>query len=158
LRRIGVAIGYSLNILLLKKNKMKSIYLLVEEIKKECTFETARSGGKGGQHVNKTESKVTLVWDFINSSLLDEVQKGKIINKCKNYVLGNVIRISCQETRSQLKNKKKSLFKLKEALEIALKKQKYRIKTKTPKSVIRKRLDNKKKNSDLKKSRKKIDY
>jgi len=137
---------------------MKSIYLLVEEIKKECTFETARSGGKGGQHVNKTESKVTLVWDFINSSLLDEVQKGKIINKCKNYVLGNVIRISCQETRSQLKNKKKSLFKLKEALEIALKKQKYRIKTKTPKSVIRKRLDNKKKNSDLKKSRKKIDY
>jgi ribosome-associated protein len=137
---------------------MQSIYILIEQIKKECSFETARSGGKGGQHVNKTESKVTFVWNFCSSNLLDDKQKTKIAEKCKTYVSGDFIRISVQETRSQLKNKKKTFYKLKELLEIALKKEKKRVKTKTPKSVIRKRLDNKKKNSDLKKSRKKIDF
>ena len=137
---------------------MQSIYILIEQIKKECSFETARSGGKGGQHVNKTESKVTFVWDFSSSNLLDDKQKTKITEKCRTYVSGDFIRISVQETRSQLKNKKKAFYKLKELLDIALKKEKKRVKTKIPKSVIKKRLDTKKKNSDLKKSRKRVDF
>lgn len=136
---------------------MKSIYLLIEEIKKEIKFETSRSSGKGGQHVNKTESRVTLVWDFMNSKLIFDSQKELINSKVTSYILGNSIRISVEESRSQLKNKKKSIYKLKSMLEEAFKMDKPRKKSKVPKSEKEKRIKNKKQNSEIKKSRKKID-
>ena len=136
---------------------MESIFILIEEIKKEITFETSRSSGKGGQHVNKTESRVTLVWNFIESNLLSDKQKQLISSKAKSYVSDSVIRISTEESRSQIKNKKKSIYKLKEILEDSFKVDKPRKKTKTPKSVIRKRIKDKKKTSEIKQSRKKID-
>ena len=54
---------------------MNSITALLEKIQQEFTFETSRSSGKGGQHVNKTESRVTLVWDFRQSVHLKEEEK-----------------------------------------------------------------------------------
>ena len=88
---------------------MKNIFLLIEEIKKELVFETSRSSGKGGQHVNKTESRVTLVWSFTDSNLISEKEKELIVSKVKTYISGNLIRISTEENRSQIKNKKKFL-------------------------------------------------
>ncbi len=136
---------------------MKSITTLLEQIQPEFTFETSRSSGKGGQHVNKTESRVTLVWDFKNSEHLSQEEKELIETKCKSYVSGDVLRISTEENRSQVKNKKKSIYKLKKGLEEAFKKEKPRKKTRIPKSVKAKRLRDKKFNSEIKNSRKKID-
>ena len=81
---------------------MKNIFLLIEEIKKELVFETSRSSGKGGQHVNKTESRVTLVWSFTDSNLISEKEKELIVSKVKTYISGNLIRISTEENRSQI--------------------------------------------------------
>ena len=136
---------------------MKSLTLLIEKIQSEFTFETSRSSGKGGQHVNKTESRVTLVWDFNSSENLSPEEKGFIETKCKTYVSGNFLRISTEENRSQVKNKKKSIYKLKKLLEQAFHKEKPRKKSRVPRSVKEKRIKNKKQQGEIKKTRKKID-
>tara|TARA_B110000977_G_scaffold36038_2_gene48206 strand:+ start:5486 stop:5908 length:423 start_codon:yes stop_codon:yes gene_type:complete len=136
---------------------MKNIFLLIEEIKKELVFETSRSSGKGGQHVNKTESRVTLVWSFTDSNLISEKEKELIVSKVKTYISGNLIRISTEENRSQIKNKKKSIYKLKSILEEAFKVDKLRKKSRVPRSVKEKRIKTKKQKGKIKKSRKKID-
>ncbi|MDB9932057.1 MAG: peptide chain release factor-like protein [Flavobacteriales bacterium] len=136
---------------------MKSLTLLIEKIQSEFTFETSRSSGKGGQHVNKTESRVTLVWDFNSSENLSSEEKGFIETKCKTYVSGNFLRISTEENRSQVKNKKKSIYKLKKLLEQAFHKEKPRKKSRVPRSVKEKRIKNKKQQGEIKKTRKKID-
>lgn len=136
---------------------MKNIFLLIEEIKKELVFETSRSSGKGGQHVNKTESRVTLVWSFTDSNLISEKEKELIVSKVKTYISGNLIRISTEENRSQIKNKKKSIYKLKSILEEAFKLDKLRKKSRVPRSVKEKRIKTKKQKGEIKKSRKKID-
>ena len=75
-------------------------------LQKEIYFNTARSSGKGGQHVNKTESKVELHFPVNASRLLNSEQKNKINEKLKNYIneQGELILYS-QESRSQLQNK-----------------------------------------------------
>lgn len=136
---------------------MKNIFVLIEEIKKELIFETSRSSGKGGQHVNKTESRVTLVWNFMESNLISEKEKQLIVDKVKSYVSGNIIRVSTEENRSQIKNKKKSIYKLKSILEEAFKVDKPRRKSRVPRSVKEKRIKDKKQKGETKKSRKKVD-
>lgn len=136
---------------------MRSITALLEQLQSEFVFETSRSGGKGGQHVNKTESRVTLVWEFMGSREISEEEKQLITEKAKPYVSGNIIRVSTEEYRSQVKNKKKSIYKLKKILEDAFHKTKPRKKSSLPKSVKEKRMKEKKLNSEIKNSRKKID-
>lgn len=119
-------------------------------------FETSRSSGKGGQHVNKTETRVTLVWDLQHANL-DEDTKEKLQTIQHHYVQYPILRISSQKTRSQLKNKEDVLRKLSSFLEENLKEEKERKKTKIPKVVKEKRLKQKKKKGDIKSTRKKID-
>ena len=127
-------------------------------IQKEFTFETSRSGGKGGQNVNKVESKVSLVWDFENSLSISIKEKYLIKIKSKSYLCADGIRITSQKSRSQLDNKQNTIKKLEELLTVWLKVEKPRKPTKIPKSIIRKRLKNKKINSDIKKSRRKNNF
>lgn len=136
---------------------MKNLTQLIEQIQSEFSFETSRSSGKGGQHVNKTESRVTLVWNFKESVMVSDEEKELIRSKSSGYISGDVMRISTEEYRSQMKNKKKSLFKLKKILEGALKKEKLRKKSSIPNSVKRKRMKDKKINAEIKSTRKKID-
>jgi len=136
---------------------MKNLTQLIEQIQSEFSFETSRSSGKGGQHVNKTESRVTLVWNFKESVMVSDEEKELIRSKSSGYISGDFMRISTEEYRSQMKNKKKSLFKLKKILEGALKKEKLRKKSSIPNSVKRKRMKDKKINAEIKSSRKKID-
>lgn len=136
---------------------MRSITALLEQVQSEFVFETSRSGGKGGQHVNKVESRVTLVWEFMESRKISEEEKQLITEKAKSYVSGSVIRVSTEEYRSQVKNKKKSIYKLRKILEEAFHKTKPRKKSFLPKSVKEKRMKEKKLNSEIKNSRKKID-
>jgi len=125
----------------------------INDILKECHFETSRSGGKGGQNVNKVESKVSLVWDFEKSQYLSVDFKARIKNKAKSYLFTDGVRITSQKSRSQLENKQNSINKLEELLGIWLKEDKPRKPTKIPYGVKQKRLKNKKINSTIKKNR-----
>lgn len=136
---------------------MKSLTKLIEQIQSEFTFETSRSSGKGGQHVNKTESRVTLVWKFDESEFLSLEEKELIRTKCKTYVSGETFRISTEDNRSQVKNKKLSIYKLKQLLEVAFHQLKPRKQSRVPFSVKRKRIKDKKIQSEIKNFRKKID-
>lgn len=128
------------------------------DIYNEFTFETSRSGGKGGQNVNKVESKVSLIWRFENCLQLTEQQKQRIKVNSKSYLCADGIRVTSQKGRSQLENKENTVKKLDELLKVWLKIEKTRKPTKIPYSGIRKRLKRKKINSDIKKSRSKKDY
>jgi len=117
----------------------------------ECTFLTSRSGGKGGQHVNKVETKVTVKFDLLNSELFSDTIKEKLSVKLNHKLSQGVLVLSSEATRSQLKNKEAVLDKLIKLLMDALKEPKKRIPTKISKAKKAARLD-KKKNLSQKKS------
>jgi len=128
------------------------------DILTELKYETSRSSGKGGQNVNKLETKVSLVWNFNQSSFLSESQKALIKQRAKSYLFKDGIRISSEQSRSQLKNKQNCIIKLQNLLDEWLKVDKERKPSKLPKSVKEKRLKDKKRQSDKKKFRGKYGF
>lgn len=120
----------------------------------ELVFKTSRSGGKGGQNVNKVSTKVEIGFDPANSQILTEEQKALLLEKWQNKLTNDgILQIVSQSERTQLGNKRQVLLKLDFLLEQAFKVVVKRRKTKVPKSVVEKRLLAKKRNSELKKSR-----
>lgn len=120
----------------------------------ELDFKAVRSSGAGGQNVNKVSTKVILNWNSLATSGLSENEIIRIQEKLANRInKEGILILECDETRSQLKNKelvtKRFFFLLENALVVAKK----RIATKIPKSVIRKRLNDKKVNSEKKQNR-----
>ena len=123
---------------------------------KEFEFITSRSSGKGGQHVNKTNTKVELRFDVLNSNLLTDDEKELLIKNLSGRInKDNILQVVSQKSRSQLKNKKTCIKKFYELLEKGLKIPKKRKKTKRSRSSILKRLENKKRQSEKKESRRK---
>ena len=128
-----------------------------EKLHEELKFTTSRSGGSGGQHVNKVETKVTLKFNVVKSTVLSEKQKSKILLKLKNRINKNYVIVLYQESdRSQLKNKQKVIKKFDSLIKKALKEVKKRKATKISKATKQKREENKKRRSELKASRRKI--
>ena len=126
----------------------------IKSIESELTFSTSRSGGAGGQHVNKVETKVEVYWDVKNSTSINEDQRSLIFLQLKNKIDSEgVLKITSSRTRSQLKNKEDAINKLMALIEKALTVQPKRIATKVPKAVVRKRLSDKKKTGEIKKMR-----
>ncbi len=130
-----------------------------ETILSELQFKAVRSSGSGGQNVNKVSSKVMLSFDVISSSGL-EVDEKELITKKLNTKLTNenVLILNCDEDRSQLKNKEIVIKRFFEMIEKALTKTKKRKPTAVPKSVVEKRIKEKKFNAEIKQSRKKPDF
>lgn len=125
----------------------------------EFVFKTSRSSGPGGQHVNKTETRVTLRFNVPESKYLDADQKHLILNKLSGYVNAEgELLIHSEETRSQSKNKEICIQKFYDLLKIALKKNKKRIPTKPTRAAIRKRIENKRKNAEKKARRRGSDW
>ncbi|RZK78848.1 MAG: aminoacyl-tRNA hydrolase [Pedobacter sp.] len=115
-----------------------------EDIIKSVIVKTSRSGGKGGQNVNKVSSKVELVLHIPSAPFLDEQERTLLLEKLANRLdSGENLHVVSQEDRSQLLNKERCIVKMQYLIKAALKVPKKRMVTKTPKSVIRLRLNNK---------------
>ncbi|NDV24025.1 alternative ribosome rescue aminoacyl-tRNA hydrolase ArfB [Desulfovibrio sp. JC022] len=125
----------------------------------EISFFASRSSGPGGQHVNKTSSKVTLVFNVQDSSSLSDRQKYLIKTRLSGRINSRgELHVSCEEHRSQFRNKEEAVSRFAKLIADVLKPVRKRKKTKVPYSAKRKRMDGKKKRSDLKKSRSKPGY
>lgn len=128
----------------------------VEKIISELSFKAVRSSGAGGQNVNKVSSKVVLTFDLNASQALSDDEKILLKeNVSARLTSENMLILNCDEDRSQLKNKEIITKRFLELIKKGLFVPKVRKATKIPKSVIKKRIKNKKNISDLKQSRRK---
>ncbi len=128
----------------------------ISQIRKEVMLTTARSGGPGGQHVNKVETKVVLRFNVDQSRVLSDVEKEliKAAHKSKLTKDGELI-VTADGKRSQIKNKEIAFKKLDRLLAKAFIQKKNRKITTPSKAAKRKRLEEKKKHSEKKKWRQK---
>ncbi|MEX1003314.1 MAG: alternative ribosome rescue aminoacyl-tRNA hydrolase ArfB [Crocinitomicaceae bacterium] len=125
-----------------------------DELIGELQFETSRSGGKGGQHANKTETRVTAVLNIHQSNVLEEKEKNRILNQLKNRIKQGVLRVTAEDSRSQSMNKAIAIDRMIALLEETLKIPKKRKPTKISRAKKEARLQEKKKHKEKKKFRK----
>jgi ribosome-associated protein len=126
-----------------------------EQLLKELNFKAVKSSGPGGQHVNKTASKVELQFDVWESSGISEEEKIRVLKKLESRLTKeNTLILQSDESRSQHKNKELVSQRFLVILKNALKKPKIRKKTRPSKASKMKRLKKKKINSEKKANRK----
>jgi ribosome-associated protein len=127
----------------------------ITQLEKEVSYTAVASSGPGGQHANKVATKVLLEFDIENSLAFAKGEHSRILEALTSQLTKeNLLKISCQESRSQAKNKELAFAKLVKLLKKAATPKKVRRKRVVPASVKRKRLNDKKKHSEKKANRK----
>jgi ribosome-associated protein len=120
----------------------------------EVLYRTARSSGPGGQHVNKNETQVELLFDVAHSPSLNETQRQRILSKLKNVIDSEgVLHLTSQSERSQLRNREAVTQRFRQVLAGALHVPKKRRPTKPTAAAQTRRLENKKRRGQLKQLR-----
>ncbi len=120
----------------------------------EFIFKASRSGGPGGQNVNKVNTRITLLFDVVSCESLSDVQKRRILSRLSTRVDKNgIIRVICQKFRTQKANRRVAVERLQQLLAQALRTRLARKKTKIPFAVKQRRLEEKRRRSLLKQQR-----
>jgi ribosome-associated protein len=124
----------------------------------ELQFEFARSSGAGGQHVNKNETAVVLIFDIATTSRLTHDERTRATSKLAGRISGDgLLRVKSQESRSQLKNREEVVTRFAQLLREALIVPKPRRKTKPTRASVERRLDQKRRKSEHKRGRR-VDF
>ena len=130
----------------------------MKDLSTEITFQTTRSGGKGGQNVNKVETAVIGYFIVAGSQILTEEQKLLVTEKLSNRINNEgMLFVKSQTYRTQLENKDEVIRKMNELVTKALEQKKKRKPTRISKAVKEKRLELKKKKGEVKEGRRRID-
>lgn len=120
----------------------------------ELSFRFSRSSGPGGQHANRTETRVELVFDLAHTPSLSEDQRGRALRALTPYLdQRGVMHLVSQSTRSQVRNRQEVLDRCQGLLRDALRVPKKRISTTPRRAAREKRLEEKRRRSDVKKRR-----
>ncbi|MBI1729216.1 aminoacyl-tRNA hydrolase [Candidatus Acetothermia bacterium] len=121
----------------------------------EISFRFSRSGGPGGQNVNRVESRVELVFDLANSPSLSDEQRQILMERLKTHLdQEGFLHIVSQTSRSQVKNREEAVTRFQALLQFALKPRKKRKPTRPSRASKERRLQEKKRRGEAKKSRK----
>jgi ribosome-associated protein len=120
----------------------------------ELHFQFSRSGGPGGQHVNRSATQVELTFDVMHSPSLSEAQRARILSALKTYIDGRgTLHLSAQTTRSQHRNRAEVIERFQRLLQRALHVPKRRVPTRPPPQAKEQRLSEKRRTSLIKEGR-----
>ena len=124
----------------------------------ELRFRAVRAGGPGGQHVNKTSTRVEVLWDVGQSAVLSDDQRRLLLHKLANRIgADGVLRVAAGARRSQLQNRAAAVQRINELVQSALERPTPRKKTRPPRRAAEERLTAKKKRSEVKERRRRVD-
>lgn len=133
--------------------------MVIEIPEENLVFKFSRSGGPGGQNVNKVNTRVTVFFDVARCKRYSDELKKRILRRLATRADKNgVVRVVCQRYRTQKANREGAVERLRELVREALKKRRVRKKTKVPAYAREKRLAEKKRRSRLKKERAERDF
>lgn len=120
----------------------------------ELSWTASRASGPGGQHVNKTSSRITLEWSIADSAVLNAAQRARLRDKLSGRITNDgVLQIHAEDARSQLRNRELAAERLAELVGEALRRRKTRRPTRPGRGARERRLKAKKARSDIKQSR-----
>ena len=120
----------------------------------ELSMSASRSGGPGGQHANKTSSRVTIEWNLTTSDAISETQRARLVEKLASHLTTEgVMQVSSNEERSQHRNRELALARLANLVREGLKQPKRRKKTRPSRASKERRLDAKKRRAATKRKR-----
>ena len=120
----------------------------------ELEFRVSRAGGPGGQHVNKTSTRVEVLWDVSRSMLLTEAERRRVTTKLANRIgADGVLRVVAEDRRSQLQNRSAAVERLAALVDAARRAPKPRRATKPSRAAKAARMDAKRRRSNQKKER-----